>query len=559
MTALGGKRQVGMEKLDGRVFKQMILQAAIHLANNKDKVDALNVFPVPDGDTGTNMHLTFSSGANEIKKVTPDKISTITLHLSKGLLMGARGNSGVILSQLFRGFAKATEAKHALNAIEFASALGKGVETAYKAVMKPVEGTILTVAKDAANQAETVAKSTNNVIEVMNETVKEAKASLDRTPNLLPVLKEVGVVDSGGQGLVIIYEAFLAALEGKTLEEVNTHEPSMEDLIRAEHHKSVQSHISADEITYGYCTEFMIKLADSVRFHEDDFRHELSNRGDSLLVVSDEELVKIHIHSEYPGEVMTYSQKYGELMNIKIENMREQHSQIVNEENKNKQAEKKAPYGIVTVAAGEGVVELFESLGASEVIHGGQTMNPSTEDVVQAIERVNAETVFVLPNNGNVVMAAEQAAKVAANNVIVIPTKTIPQGMASLFVFNQETDVETNENEMKAALKDVKSGQVTYAVRDSVVNGVTINKNDYLSIFEGEIVSTSSESIEALQRLLKQMIDDDSELITIIYGDHIDKKQVEQIEAFLEADFPHFDYEVLNGKQPVYTFIVAVE
>lgn len=543
-----------MEKLDGQVFKQMILQAAIHLANNKDKVDALNVFPVPDGDTGTNMHLTFSSGANEIKKVTSEKIDAMTYHLSKGLLMGARGNSGVILSQLFRGFAKATEAKRELNAIEFATALGKGVETAYKAVMKPVEGTILTVAKDAASKAEQVAKSTNNIVEVMNETVKEAKASLYRTPNLLPVLKEVGVVDSGGQGLVVIYEAFLATLEGKTLDEVNTHEPSMEEMIRAEHHKSVQSHISADEIINGYCTEFMIKLVDSVRFHEDEFRHELSKYGDSLLVVSDEELVKIHIHSEYPGDVMTYSQKYGELLNIKIENMREQHHQIVNDENKmNEQV------GIVTVAAGEGLIELFESLGASEVIHGGQTMNPSTEDVLSAIKKVNAETVFVLPNNGNIVMAAEQAANVSENRVIVIPTKTIPQGMAALFVFNQERDVEINEKEMKAAINDVKSGQVTYAVRDSVVNGVTIHKDDYLSIFEGQIISTSSESDKALQKLLKQMIDHDSELITIIYGEYIDEEQIEQIEALLEADFPHVEYEIHNGNQPVYSFIVAVE
>lgn len=545
---------VGMEKLDGQVLKQMILQAANHLSNHKEKVDALNVFPVPDGDTGTNMHLTFSSGANEIKNESSTDISEITQKFAKGLLMGARGNSGVILSQLFRGFSKAAESKSALNAEQLAQAFEKGVETAYKAVMKPVEGTILTVAKDAAQKATKVASASTDLTEVMDETLKEAKASLERTPTLLPVLKEVGVVDSGGQGLVYIYEAFLAVLEGRTTIETDSQEPSIEEMIRSEHHKSAQSHLSTDEITYGYCTEFMIKLTNSNRFDEEKYRHDMSSHGDSLLVVSDDEFVKIHIHTEYPGEVMTQSQKHGELVNIKIENMREQHSQIVN-----KPTESKSPYGIVTVAAGEGLVELFKSLGASEVIYGGQTMNPSTEDFVEAVKRVHADTVFLLPNNGNIVMAAEQAANMVEQEVIVIPTKTIPQGMASLFVFNQELDAHANETEMKSALKNVKSGQVTYAVRDTSVNGVSIKKDDYLSIFENQIVSTSIDGMDALLQLVTHMLDDDSELVTIIYGESIDSDQMDKVETLLTEKFSQIEFEWIEGNQPVYSFIVAVE
>ena len=545
---------VGMEKLDGQVLKQMILQAANHLSNHKEKVDALNVFPVPDGDTGTNMHLTFSSGANEIKNESSTDISEITQKFAKGLLMGARGNSGVILSQLFRGFSKAAESKSALNAEQLAQAFEKGVETAYKAVMKPVEGTILTVAKDAAQKATKVASASTDLTEVMDETLKEAKASLERTPTLLPVLKEVGVVDSGGQGLVYIYEAFLAVLEGRTTIETDSQEPSIEEMIRAEHHKSAQSHLSTDEITYGYCTEFMIKLTNSNRFDEEKYRHDMSSHGDSLLVVSDDEFVKIHIHTEYPGEVMTQSQKHGELVNIKIENMREQHSQIVN-----KPTESKSPYGIVTVAAGEGLVELFKSLGASEVIYGGQTMNPSTEDFVEAVKRVHADTVFLLPNNGNIVMAAEQAANMVEQEVIVIPTKTIPQGMASLFVFNQELDAHANETEMTSALKNVKSGQVTYAVRDTSVNGVSIKKDDYLSIFENQIVSTSIDGMDALLQLVTHMLDDDSELVTIIYGESIDSDQMDKVETLLTEKFSQIEFEWIEGNQPVYSFIVAVE
>lgn len=550
---------MNIEILDGQLFKQMILQAMHHLTKHKENINALNVFPVPDGDTGTNMQLTFSSGANEVKSVDSDKIGDITKRLAKGLLMGARGNSGVILSQLFRGFAKDTETKDRLNAKDFASALKKGVETAYQAVMKPVEGTILTVAKDAANKAANAANETDNITQVMKETLEEARASLQRTPDLLPILKEVGVVDSGGQGLVYIYEAFLAVLEGKAIDDVQHSEPSLEEMVR-DHHENVQSQISADEITYGYCTEFMIKRNETAAFDEQKYREKLSEHGDSLLVISDEQLVKVHIHTEYPGEVLTYSQTFGELINIKIENMREQHAQIVHEEKsaETKNEERKR-FGIITVAAGEGLIELLKSLGATVVIHGGQTMNPSTEDFLNAIQQANAEKIFILPNNGNIILAAQQAAEVSKERVAIIPTKTIPQGIASLFVFNEDVDFETNERVMANAINQVKSGQVTYAVRDTVVNDVMIKKGDYLSIFEKEIVATSTDSVQALEKLLKQMIDDESELVTIIYGEDVKEAEVETIECMLENGFSELEYEIHEGNQPVYSFIVAVE
>ena len=396
---------MAMTTLDGKRFAQMVLQGATHLANNAKTVDALNVFPVPDGDTGTNMNLSMTSGAKEVKNHVSDHIGKVAGALAKGLLMGARGNSGVILSQLFRGFAKAIEQKSEINSKEFAAALEAGVQTAYKAVMKPVEGTILTVAKDAAKRAVAVAKKEADIVVVMTEVLKEAKASLKRTPDLLPVLKEVGVVDSGGQGLVFVYEGFLAALKGETIAE--TEALSMGQLVRTEHHRNVQSHLSADDIEFGYCTEFMVKFEqDKVAkhpFREETFRQDLSRFGDSLLVIADDEVVKVHIHAEQPGEVLTYAQRYGSLINIKIENMREQHANIVHQEMQPPKKQERIPYGIVAVAMGDGIAELFKSIGAHAVIEGGQTMNPSTEDIVKAIEEVNAQTVFVLPNNKNII------------------------------------------------------------------------------------------------------------------------------------------------------------
>lgn len=553
--------------LDGRLFAEMVFQGAAHLSNNAKAVDALNVFPVPDGDTGTNMNLSMTSGAKEVKNNISDHIGKVGSALAKGLLMGARGNSGVILSQLFRGFAKAVEAKKEINSAEFAAALEAGVTTAYKAVMKPVEGTILTVAKDAAKRAVEVAKKEQDIAIVMEEAVKEAKASLQRTPELLPVLKEVGVVDSGGQGLVYVYEGFLSALKGENVADRKPIEVSMQELINAEHHKSAQSHIDTDEIEFGYCTEFMVRFErDKLQKHpfsEEAFRQDLSRFGDSLLVIADDELVKVHIHTEQPGEVLTYGQKYGSLINIKIENMRQQHANIVNQErnaaSSASKAKQKEKYGIVTIAMGSGVAELFKSIGAHVVIEGGQTMNPSTEDIVKAIESINAETVFVLPNNKNIIMTAQQAATVVNQKVIVIPSKTVPQGMSALLAFNPSLSEEQNEKAMTVALSRVKTGQVTFSVRDTTIDGVEIEKDDYMGLADNKIVAAERDKLSVTKQLLNTLIDEDSEIVTMIYGEEATEEEVEAIVSYIEETYPDVEVEVHNGKQPLYPFIFSVE
>nr|WP_154495757.1 DAK2 domain-containing protein [Bacillus paralicheniformis] len=544
----------------------MVLYGARHLSQNANVVDALNVFPVPDGDTGTNMNLSMTSGAKEVEQIDAANIGKVAQSLSRGLLMGARGNSGVILSQLFRGFGKSIEQKSEINAKEFAAAFQAGVDTAYKAVMKPVEGTILTVAKDAAKKAVLTAQTETDIIKVMEAVVNEAEASLERTPELLPVLKEVGVVDSGGKGLLYVYEGFLASLKGEKLSEKAAALPSLDDLVSAEHHKNAQSHMNTEDIEFGYCTEFMVKLDSGKRnFNEDAFRQDLSGFGDSLLVVSDENIAKVHIHAEYPGEVMTYAQKYGSLINMKIENMREQHSAILSQ---NKQetaapAEKapaeKQPYGIVTVAMGEGIAELFESIGATKVIEGGQTMNPSTEDIVQAIKDANADTVVILPNNSNIVMAANQAADVAGQDVIVIPTKTVPQGMAALLAFNPALGADENEAAMLGAIGEVKSGQITYAVRDTNIDGIDIKKGDFMGILNGKIVETASDQLTAAKKLLAGMIDEDSEIVTVIKGEDAPEEEAEELAAFISETYEDVEVEVHDGKQPLYSYILAVE
>ncbi|MHB0830953.1 DAK2 domain-containing protein [Bacillus licheniformis] len=556
---------MSIRNLDGKAFADMILYGAHHLSQNANVVDALNVFPVPDGDTGTNMNLSMTSGAKEVEQIDTANIGKVAQSLSRGLLMGARGNSGVILSQLFRGFGKSIEQKSEINAKEFAAAFQAGVDTAYKAVMKPVEGTILTVAKDAAKKAVLAAQTETNIIKVMEAVVNEAEASLERTPELLPVLKEVGVVDSGGKGLLYVYEGFLASLKGEKLSDKAVALPSLDDLVSAEHHKNAQSHMNTEDIEFGYCTEFMVKLDSGKRnFNEDAFRQDLSRFGDSLLVVSDENIAKVHIHAEYPGEVMTYAQKYGSLINMKIENMREQHSAILSQ---NKQetapAEKapadKQPYGIVTVAMGEGIAELFESIGATKVIEGGQTMNPSTEDIVQAIKDANADTVVILPNNSNIVMAANQAADVAGQHVIVIPTKTVPQGMAALLAFNPALSADENEAAMLGAIGEVKSGQITYAVRDTNIDGIDIKKGDFMGILNGKIVETASDQLTAAKKLIAGMIDEDSEIVTVIKGEDAPEEEAEELAAYISETYEDVEVEVHDGKQPLYSYILAVE
>jgi DAK2 domain fusion protein YloV len=558
---------VTIRTLDGRRFAEMVLKGAQHLSNNAKAVDALNVFPVPDGDTGTNMNLSMTSGAKEVKNHSSDHIGKVASALAKGLLMGARGNSGVILSQLFRGFAKAVETKKEINSVEFAAALEAGVATAYKAVMKPVEGTILTVAKDAAKRAVAVAKKQPDIVAVMEEVVKEAKASLKRTPELLPVLKEVGVVDSGGQGLVYVYEGFLAELKGETVADLKAATVSMQELVSAEHHKSAQSHMHTEDIEFGYCTEFMVRFEEDklkqYPFSEETFRQDLSRFGDSLLVIADDELVKVHIHSEQPGEVLTYGQRYGSLLNIKIENMRQQHANIVNEAPqvtpKAQTVKQKEKYGIVTIAMGDGIANLLKSIGAHAVIEGGQTMNPSTEDIVKAIESVNAETVFVLPNNKNIIMAAQQAASVVDNQVIVVPSKTVPQGMSAILAFNTSLSAEQNEKAMTMALSQVKTGQVTFAVRDTTIDGVTIAKDDYMGIADGKIVVSEKDKLAVTKKLVDELLDEEAEIVTILYGEEATEEEVETVVAYIEDAYPDVEVEVHDGGQPLYPFIFSVE
>ncbi|MGP4072610.1 DAK2 domain-containing protein [Piscibacillus sp. B03] len=554
--------------LNGEQFAQMILLGAHHLSNQANMIDSLNVFPVPDGDTGTNMNLTMTSGAKEVEKVTSNHIGEVANSFAKGLLMGARGNSGVILSQLFRGFSKSVQDKESLELDDLADALQSGVDTAYKAVMKPVEGTVLTVAKDAAKVGTEAAKTSETVVEWFEAVLEEAKQSLERTPELLPVLKEVGVVDSGGQGLVTVYEGFIASLKGEELP-ANSSQPSIDEMVNAEHHKMHQDFMNTEEIEFGYCTEFMVKFEEEKLtknpFDEQQYREELSEHGDSLLVVADDEVVKVHIHAEYPGEVMSIGQRYGSLINIKIENMREQHSAIVDDSKPSAaqapaQDQVRSKMAVVTVAMGEGIKTMFESLNANIVIEGGQTMNPSTQDIVEAINQANADYVLVLPNNKNIIMAAEQAEELVDCEVKVVPTKTVPQGMTAMLSYNPEASLDENHEAMSEALQFVKTGQITYAVRDTQIDGKTIEEGNFMGILDGSIESVHTDKMKTIYDLLQQMIDDEEdEIVTILQGEDGTSEEVDQIEQYIEENFEDIEIEVVEGKQPIYSFIFSVE
>ena len=551
-----------LTKIEGEMLADMILLGSNHLSNNADMIDALNVFPVPDGDTGTNMNLSMTSGANEVKKVAGRTVSEVANALAKGLLMGARGNSGVILSQLFRGFSKGVTGLDELTTVTMAQGLQSGVKTAYKAVIKPVEGTILTVAKDTANEAEKVAQETDDFIEFMERVIEAARKSLDHTPELLPILKEVGVVDSGGKGLVIIYEAFLAALKGEPLPDVDPNRVSMGDMVSAEHHISHQDFMNTEDIEFGYCTEFMVKFEQAKLkdhpYDEATFRDELGELGDSLLVVSDEDFVRVHVHVEHPGEAMNLAQRFGSFVQVKVDNMREQHSEIVGE--KQSEASKpKAEYGIVSVAMGSGVEELLTSLGVNVIITGGQTMNPSTQDITEAINQAHAKNVLILPNNKNIIMAAEQAAELSDDEVVVVPTKTIPQGMSALLAYNPDHSLADNKKNMSQACEYVKTGQLTYAIRDTKINGLTIEKGNFMGLVDGEIKATNPDKLTATKELLVDLIGEDDEILTIIQGEDTTAEEVNELTKFLEETFEEIEIETHNGNQPIYPYIFAVE
>ncbi|WNF35500.1 DAK2 domain-containing protein [Bacillaceae bacterium IKA-2] len=556
-----------VKSLEGKRLAQMFIEGANNLAKNVKLVDSLNVFPVPDGDTGTNMNLSITSGVKEVRNQGTDHVGVLATAFAKGLLMGARGNSGVILSQLFRGFSKSVEGKKTLNGKQFADGFSAGVVMAYKAVMKPVEGTILTVAKDSAKKAQEVAKHSDDIITIMEATLTEAKASLERTPDLLAILKEVGVVDSGGMGLVIIYEGFLAVLKGEKLID-HSEATTMDELVKVEHHLSAQSHMATENIEFGYCTEVMVRFEkdklEKKPFDETAFRNLLSNHGDSLLVVSDEDLLKIHIHVEQPGDVITHAQNFGSLINVKIENMREQHTHLLEEtkavyENVPVIPKKQAEFGIITVAMGEGISKIYKSLGAGIVIEGGQTMNPSTEDFVKAISEVGAKKIVILPNNSNIIMAAEQAASVVDEEVMVVPSKTVPQGLAALLAFNPSADLETNARKMIDSLATVKTGQVTFAVRDTSLDDIEIKKDDFMGIAEKKIVSSGPDRQTVTEQLLAMMIDDDTEILTIIAGEDTTEVETAKLVAFMELNFEDVEVEVYRGEQPLYSYIFSVE
>ena len=546
-----------MKSIDGIKFAEMVEMGAHHLYQNASYVDSLNVFPVPDGDTGTNMNLSMTSGAKETEVQKSAHIGKTAQALSKGLLMGARGNSGVILSQLFRGFDKSIEKEETIDVKAFAAAFQAGVDTAYKAVMKPVEGTILTVAREAAAKGVEVAEKETDMVKFMDAFITEAKASLNRTPDLLPVLKEVGVVDSGGQGLLFVYEGFLASLKGEPLPARN--ESSLDDLVNAEHHR-VQDFMNTEDIVFGYCTEIMVRLdANKETFDEAAFRAELDPMGDSLLVISDDEVAKVHIHTETPGNVLSAGQKYGSLMKIKVDNMREQHSAIVNDSTSAPVKKEKVPYAVVTIAMGEGVASLLKSIGASYVIEGGQTMNPSTEDIVKAVREIGAEKVLILPNNKNIIMAAEQAAELLDIDAAVVPTKTIPQGMAAILAFNPELSVEENKENMTSGFAHVKTGQVTFAVRDTSIDGVEIHKDDYMALAEGKIILSTPTMMAAAQEVVNALVDEDSEIVTIIYGEDTDEAGASELASFIEENYADVEVEIVEGKQGLYPFILSVE
>ena len=555
----------------------MVQAASQKLNQRAEFINSLNVFPVPDGDTGTNMSLSMASGAKYEREETSTKVGDLASALAKGLLMGARGNSGVILSQIFRGFSKAVADKESLTANDLAAALAAGAQTAYKAVMKPTEGTILTVIRKAAGAGKEAVKTTDDICEVMDAVVTAAEAALKSTPDLLPVLKQVGVVDSGGQGLTFVLEAFSDSLSGK-VDESQDYVPDdaeMDSMIDAAHHQSVQGQLDPNDIKYGYCTEIMVRIGDGKlvdhKFDYDTFYEYLAKLGDSLLVINDDEIVKVHVHTEHPGDVMTWGQRFGALIKVKVDNMRLQQETIM-EHDKEDEAQAAAEpalpsqpqvhmhgYAIISVSSGDGIGKLFKGLGVTDIIAGGQTMNPSTADIVKAVNDSGAQQALVLPNNKNIFLAAEQAAEVADVPVKIIHSQTISQGMTAMLAFNAEADLDDNQAAMEETLSTVVSGQVTHAVRDTTIDGLEIKKDDYMGLVDGKIVITNPDRDTAALDMVKAMLDEDSELVTIIYGKDATKTDADHLAAKVQELDDELEIEIHEGDQPVYPFLVSVE
>lgn len=557
-----------MTKIDGILLKQMIISGANNLYNNYPEVDALNVFPVPDGDTGTNMNLTISSGAKEIATRNDASVYDVAKAFSRGLLMGARGNSGVILSQIFRGFAQGLKGKLEATAQDISDALLMGKEVAYKAVMRPVEGTILTVIRESSQALADSVYPDMPLDEALDILLKEARESLKRTPNLLPVLKEAGVVDSGGAGLCKIIEGFDLALHNQIVEK------NMPDVVSDSVVEPIIGNVQAslEHKEFGYCTEFILKLpedpikAKKKNFVPSRFSGVLNSHGNSIVMVHDDDLIKVHIHTLNPGNILTYAQQFGEFVKIKVENMSEQHTHLIEEDAKAKEDEikkqPKKPFGLISVGAGKGIVDLFKDLNCDYIVSGGQTMNPSTEDFIKAIKSINAEQIFILPNNSNIIMAATQACDVMNEEVkcTVIPTKTIPQGLVSAMMYNPESDYDTNYNDMMESLSSVKSGQVTFAVKDTSFEGMEIHKDDFIGICDKKILATEKDKIKCALKLINTMIDEDSSIITIITGEDVTEAERDALKELVQAKVGDMvDVDVKVGLQPVYSFIIGIE
>ncbi|USS86693.1 DAK2 domain-containing protein [Fructilactobacillus cliffordii] len=568
---------MSVTKITTKEFDQMVQAAAVVLQNNAEFINSLNVFPVPDGDTGMNMSLSFASGAKYVAKESQQTVGAKAAALAKGLLMGARGNSGVILSQIFRGFSKNVEGKTDLTAQEFADAITAGAKTAYSSVMKPTEGTILTVIRFAANAGRKEAAQTDD-LGVVSDAIKQgAQTALKQTPDLLPVLKQVGVVDSGGQGLTFVLEAFADILNNREPSDdvhakFNVEANKMDEMVKKSDHASAQGQLNPDDIVYGYCTQMTVRFGKGKeykdKFDYDHFYDHLAPLGDSLLVINDDEVAKVHIHTEHPGKVLAWGQNFGDLINIKIDNMREQQEAIMENDEEAESTmpakeavpeEPAAEMAVIAVVAGAGLEKLFKSLGVTKIISGGQTMNPSTEDIVKAVNTTNAKHVLVLPNNKNIFLAAEQAEDLTDVPMKVVHTKTIPQGLTAMFAYNPEASLSDNQTAMDDSLDTVKSGQVTTAIRDTKLDGLEIKKGQFMGIIDGQIQVTAKTLDEAAVQMTKQMLDDDSENVTIIYGEGATEADAKQVEAAAAAVDDELEIEIHAGNQPVYPFIISVE
>ena len=559
-----------MTTINAETLQKMFIAGAKNLEAKKEWINELNVFPVPDGDTGTNMSMTISSAIRELNNLKNDNLTEVGKTLSKGSLMGARGNSGVILSQIIRGMASSMEGKKELGVEDLAKALKSGADTAYKAVIKPIEGTILTVVRESGEFAILNAHKFKTVSELMEAVVMEAEASLERTPNLLKNLKDAGVVDSGGKGLVCLYEGMLFAIKGQPVELLDAQDESS---------KPAQVGLMSDsaqnaDIKFGYCTEFILE---SDKVEEDTIRDIMLGYGDSLVVVGYDGMIKVHVHTNNPGNALQEALKFGQLVTIKIENMRLQHNNTIIPDEEQEQAiegvrieqassvkeaagqQEKKKYGFITTTMGRGLAEIFEEFGVDIVIEGGQTMNPSTEDFMNAVGAVNAEHIFILPNNSNVIMAANQAKELSDKDVYVVPTKNIPQGISSLINFEPDANPEDNMARFMESISMVKSGEVTFAVRDTIMDGIEVSEGDIIGITAKKLVDSGKDVNEVTKKLIKSMVDEDSAIVTIYYGEDVEEDSARLFAEIIQDEFDDLDVELYYGGQPLYYYLISVE